>query len=67
MCGSTCFGRLSAHHQEPLVLMLESGDSSVVGRGLAGYDNLPDYDQQRSNRHSPTVKPEAPSTVVRSL
>ena len=26
----------------------------------------PDYDQQRSNRHSPTVQPEAPSTVVRS-
>ena len=25
---------------------------SVVGRGLAGY-NLPDHDQQSSNRHSP--------------
>jgi len=26
----------------------------------------PDHDQQRSNRHAPTVKPEAPSAVVRS-
>jgi hypothetical protein len=25
-----------------------------------------DHDQQRSNRHAPTVKPEAPSAVVRS-
>ena len=33
---------------------------SVVGRGL------PDHDQQRSNRHAPAVKPEAPSAVVRS-
>jgi hypothetical protein len=32
----------------------------------AGY-NLPDHDQQRSNRHAPTVKPEAPSAIVRSL
>ena len=28
--------------------------------------NLPDHDQQRSNRHAPTVKPETPSAVVRS-
>jgi len=25
-----------------------------------------DHDQQRSNRHTPMVKPEAPSAVVRS-
>jgi len=28
--------------------------------------NPPDHDQQRSNRHAPAVKPEAPSAVVRS-
>jgi len=28
--------------------------------------NLPDDDQQRSKHHAPTVKPEAPSAVVRS-
>jgi hypothetical protein len=39
---------------EPLVLQLERGGWSVVGRGL------PDHDQQRFNRHDPTVKPEAP-------
>jgi len=41
-------------------LPLERGGSSVVGRGL------PDHNQQRSNRRAPTVKPEAPSAVVRS-
>ena len=59
MCDSTCFGRLSAHHQEhatalePLVVPLETGCWSVVGRGL------PDHDQQRSNSLSLTVLPEA--------
>jgi len=38
------------------VLPLESGGWKVVGRGLAVY-NLPDHDQQRSNSHSPKVKP----------
>jgi hypothetical protein len=38
MCGSKCFGRFLAHHQElttalaALVLLLERGGSSVVGR-----------------------------------
>ena len=55
MCGSTCFGRLHAYHQElttalaasgftgkiwsysvSLVLPLDRGGSSVVGRGLPG-------------------------------
>jgi len=66
MCGSTCFGRLSAHHQEhttalgALVLPLERGGWSVVGRGQL------DHDQQRSTHHAPTLEPEAPSAVVRS-
>jgi len=47
-------------HQQPLVLPLERGGSSVVGRGLA------DHDQQHCYHHAPTVKPEAPSAVVRS-
>ena len=34
-----------------------SGSWSDVGRGLA------DHDRQRCNRHSPAVKPEAPSAV----
>ena len=45
-------------HYEHLVLLLERGGWNVVGRGLA------DRDQQRSNRHAPTVVPEAPSAVV---
>jgi hypothetical protein len=49
--------------RKPLVLPLERGGWSVVGRGLAG---LPDHDQQCSNRHAPMVKPEAASAVVRS-
>ena len=47
-------------HQQPLVLLLERGGSSVVGRGL------PDHDQQRCYRHVPTVKPEAATAVVSS-
>jgi len=39
---------------------LEGSGWSVVGRGLS------DHDQQRSRRFLPTVKPEAPSVVVRS-
>jgi len=41
MCGSTCFGRLHAHHQELTTALttsgftLERGGSSVVGQGLA--------------------------------
>jgi len=66
MCGSTCFGRLPAHHQEHTTALGASGITvrggwSVVGRGLA---DLLDHDQQHSSRFSPTVKPKAPSTVV---
>jgi len=43
-----------------MVLPLERGGSSVVGRGL------PDHDQQRCYRHDPTVKPEAANAVVSS-
>jgi len=51
---------------------LDRGGWRVVGRGLAGYaktefpHNVPDHDQQRSNRHNPAIKPEAPSAAVRS-
>jgi hypothetical protein len=75
MCGSTCFGRLPAHHQEHKTTLGASGFTvgekrlerrwSWPGRLHAG--NLPDHDQQRSIRFSPTVKPEAPSAVVCSL
>jgi len=52
-------------HLQPLVLPLECGGSSIVGRGLAGY-NWPDHDQQRCCHHFPTVKPEAANAVVSS-
>ena len=44
LCRSTCFGRLHAHHQELTSALrasgftLERGGSSLVGRGLAGYN-----------------------------
>jgi len=47
-------------HQQPLVLPLERGCSSVVGHGRA------DHDQQRCYNHVPTVKPEAANAVVSS-
>ena len=40
------------------------GDSSVVGRGLAG---RLDHDQQCCYQHAPTVKPEAATAVVELL
>jgi hypothetical protein len=49
--------------QQPLVLPLERGDSSVVGRGWIGY-NRPDHDQQHCYHDVPTVKPEAVNAVV---
>jgi hypothetical protein len=53
MCGSTCCGLLSAHYQER---------TTAIGASSFTWD----HDQQRSNRHAPTVKLEAPSAVVRS-
>jgi len=34
MCGSTCFGRLPAHHQERTTALGASG-LTIVGHGLA--------------------------------
>jgi hypothetical protein len=45
--------------QQPLVLPLERGGNSVVGRGL-------DHEQQRCYHHACTVKPEAIDAVVSS-
>ena len=50
--------------QQPLVLPLERGCSSAVGRGRAG---RPDHDQQHCYHHAPTVKPEAATAVVELL
>jgi len=47
-------------HYQPLVLPLERGGSSAVGRGLV------DHDQQHCYPHSPTVKSEVASAVVSS-
>jgi hypothetical protein len=69
MCGSPCFGRLSAHHQESTTALgasgftFKRGGSSVLGRGLAG---RPDHDQQRYYHHAPTIKSEAANAVVSS-
>jgi len=46
-----------------MVLPLERGGSSAVGRGRKG----PDHDQQHCYHHAPTVKPEAATAVVELL
>jgi len=51
--------------QNPLVLLLERGGSSIVGRRLAGH-NRPDHDQQHCYHPAPTVKPEAANAFVSS-
>jgi hypothetical protein len=66
MCSSTCFGRLSAHHQERTTALGASG--FTVGALVVAVLLVmvwPGHDQKRSIRHVPTVKPEAPNTVVR--
>jgi hypothetical protein len=51
LCRSTCFVRFHTHHQKLTTALaasgftLERGGSSVIGRGLAGYDRQ-DHDQQ---------------------
>jgi len=62
MCGSTCFGRFLAHHQEltTALALLEHGGSSIVGHGLA------DHDQQSCYCHALTAKPEAANAVTSS-
>jgi hypothetical protein len=49
---------------QPLVLPLERGGKSAVGRGRAGW---PDHDQQHCYHHAPKVKPEAGTAVVEFL
>ena len=73
MYSSTCFGRNSRPssgaqqlQSQPLVLPLECGGSSAVGRGRAGY-NRPDHNQQHCYHDAPTVKPEAATAVVEFL
>ena len=62
MCVSTCFGRLSAHYQERTNALGASG--FTVGAWELERCWSWSHDQQLSNHHAPTVKPEAPSAVV---
>jgi hypothetical protein len=50
--------------QQPLVLPLQRGDSSPVGRGQTGQ---PNHNQQHCYHHAPTVKLEAAAAVVELL
>jgi hypothetical protein len=66
MCGSTCFGRLFAHHQEHTTA-LGFSDFTVGEWWLECFWSWSARPyQQCSNRHSPMVKPEAPSAVAHS-
>jgi len=66
MCGSACFGHPSAHRQERTAALGASGFTVGALLVVVWQDNLPAQDQQRSNCHAPTVKPEAPCAAVRS-
>jgi len=67
MCGSTCFGRLHAPHQELTTALAASGftvGTLVVAALLVVVG--PDHDQQRCYQHAPTVNPEAANAVASS-
>ena len=66
MRGSTCFGRLPAHHQEHTIALGAFGFTVEAWRLQRCCLWSADHDQQRSNCHASEVKPEAPSAVVRS-
>jgi hypothetical protein len=54
--------------QQPLVLPLEGGGSSAVGRGRTGRPaGRPDHDKQHCYHLDPKVKPEAATAVVEFL
>jgi hypothetical protein len=53
-------GAKQLQHQ-PVVLPLERGGSSAVGRGQAGRN---DHDQQHFYHHAPKVKPEAAELLM---
>jgi len=64
MCGSTCFGRLPAHHQDHTTALGTSGFTAGEQWLEHCWSWSQDHDQQRSNHCSPAVKPEVPSAVV---
>jgi len=61
---STCFGRFLTHHQELTTALAASGFSVGAWWQQRCWSWSPDHDQQRSNRHASTVKPEAANAVV---
>jgi hypothetical protein len=64
MCGSTCFERLPAHHQEHTAALGASGFTVEAWWLKRCWSWSADHDQKRSSRFSTTVKPEAPSAAV---
>jgi hypothetical protein len=77
MYSSTCFRRPHAHHQElnncssSLCFYLQSVVIAVllvvVELVVGKPHNRSDHDQQHCYRHTPTVKPEAATAVVKFL
>jgi len=67
MCGSTCFGRLHAHHQELTTALTASG--FTVGTLVVAVLLVVVWQTTTNNAaitNAPTVKPEAVNTVVSS-
>jgi len=62
---STCFGRHTAHHQEPKTALAASGFAYVEGCWACGCWTLPDSVQQPHVQQPSTyAKPEAASAVL---
>jgi len=63
MCGSACFGCLSAHRQECTAALGASGFTVGAWRLERCWSWSVDHDQQSSNRQAATVKPEERTAV----
>jgi hypothetical protein len=64
MCGSTCFGRLPAHHQEHTAALGASGSTFGRKRPERCWSWSGQTTTNNSSRFLPKVEPEAPNAVV---
>jgi hypothetical protein len=64
LCVAQHVSGASVHHQERTTALGTSGFTVGALLVVVWQVHLPDHNQQRSNSHAPTVKPEAVNAIV---